>query len=1562
MENSPGSSDPSPVSELVARADSILRDHTAKSSLANLHTAIYLLAQPWINHSPQNSECLNLLATALLTRFSYTGQWKDVQIAGIIHGGIVTGLTSHILGVLTELVSDVLQMDDNPDDIVALAANILTDFHQPTNLLSLDTAICLYDEAISGQDSAGIDKYKTMRQLVNAYLIQFCTTGDPKGVQKSISLVRQLYGSQPNQVSWLCAALLSNVEFTNVMEAAGLIQQTSKVDRNGLKFADTGTEFLKVFDQAGDNLNLDMGIAALEKAAAQLTWGHDQRESVLSNLGTALFTRFEMRGSPQDLNNAIRLHHEALDLYPVPHPKRGGSLNNLAIAFYEWFQTRGDAGDLDNAIVLHREALDLHPVPHPDRGSSLNNLAIALHERFQTRGDAEDLDNAILLHREALDSCPAPNPDRGSLLNNLAIAFRERFQTRGDAGDLDNVIVLHREALDLHPVPHPDHDTSLNNLAIAFHERFQTRGDVRDLENAIVLHREALDLRPAPHPERGGSLDNLASVLHERFQTRGDVGDLENAIVLHREALDLHPAPHPDRGSSLNNLAIAFHGRFQTRGDAGDLENAIVLHREALDLRPAPHPERGSSLNNLASAFHERFQTQGVAGDLENAIMLHREALGLCPDPHPDRGSSFNNLASVLYKRFQTRGDAEDLDDAIGLHHEALNLHPAPHPKRGGSLNNLAIAFHERFQTRGDAGDLNNAIVLHREALDLHPVPHPDRGSSLNNLAIAFHERFQTRGDAEDLENAIVLHREALDLHLAPHPECGGSLNNLASVLYERFQTRGDMRDLENAIVLHRQALDLRQAPHPDRATSLNNVANVLEEWFSIRGDAGDLENAIVLHREALDLRPAPHPDHGSSLNNLASVLYKQFQTRGDVGDLDNVIRLYREALHLHPVSHSVNGSFLNNLANALHQRFLTRGDAEDLENAINLCTEAQGVLQPPHPHRGMVLRHLATQLMLKHEHSSDSTIMEDAIIAFRESSRYLPSPVSERCNAATNWARHADKNKHDSALEAYETSVELLPQQAMLGLDIQSRQKALTLESAVGLATDAAACASRLNEIGKAVELLEAGRSVFWSQALQLHTSLDELKAVHPELAERIQNISNKLEVGSHRAVASIRMLPAVHKDHMMLDKDDAHYRKLNAEWVEVIDEVRCQPRFQRFLRPKLMNELKAAAINGPIIILNVSRSSCTAFIVTLSRDVQSVNLEHLTWDRAQLLVDLLRALLSQNSVHTIQTLTKIQGREVSTGFPMAQERLKGNVETSEQHTPNNIFTWLLGELWTLIVQPVFHALALKKSDHPSRLWWCPTGPFTFLPIHAAGLYKPYETDCVSDYVLSSYTHNLTTLLNPPIQTASPFKMMAVIQPTTDNCSDLPATVDELARIKQQVPSQWLTSLGDTTPAKVDVALQHLQESSVVHFACHGTQDLQNPLETGLLLTDGRLKVSELMQGKSQKKSIKLAFLSACETVKGDDTMPDEAMHLAATLLFAGFQGVIATMWTMADPDGPKIAETFYQHLFKGCGISADPPDLTKAAECLHIAVAKLRADPNVPFNRWVPFVHYGL
>jgi CHAT domain-containing protein len=86
------------------------------------------------------------------------------------------------------------------------------------------------------------------------------------------------------------------------------------------------------------------------------------------------------------------------------------------------------------------------------------------------------------------------------------------------------------------------------------------------------------------------------------------------------------------------------------------------------------------------------------------------------------------------------------------------------------------------------------------------------------------------------------------------------------------------------------------------------------------------------------------------------------------------------------------------------------------------------------------------------------------------------------------------------------------------------------------------------------------------------------------------------------------------------------------------------------------------------------------------------------------------------------------------------------------------------------------------------------------------------------------------------------------------------------------------------------------LSEASIVHFACHGKQDESKPLNSGLKLEDGILEMSRIMKEKIQNGS--LAFLCACETAKGDEKVPDEAMSLGASLLYSGFRRVVATMW----------------------------------------------------------------
>ncbi|KAJ7249041.1 CHAT domain-containing protein [Mycena rebaudengoi] len=911
----------------------------------------------------------------------------------------------------------------------------------------------------------------------------------------------------------------------------------------------------------------------------------------------------------------------------------------------------------------------------------------------------------------------------------------------------------------------------------------------------------------------------------------------------------------------------------------------------------------------------------GDTKDIDEAIMLHREALEIHSAPHPDQGMSLNNLAAAAQTQFEQHGDPKGIDEAIMLHREALEIHAAHHPNCGMSLNNLAAA------------DIDEAIMLHTEALELRAAPHPDRRMSLNNVAAAIRTRFEQRvqtlfeqhGDPKDIDEAIMLHREALELRAAPHPNQGGSLNNLANAVQTRFEQHCDPNDIDEAIMLYREALELHAAPHPNRGGSLNNLASAVRTRFEQHGDTKDIDEAIMLHKEAVEIYAAPHPNRRGSLNNLASAVRTRFEQHGDPKDIDEAIMLHREAPEICAAPHPDRGMSLNNLVNAVQTRFEQHGDPKDIDEAIMLHREALELRAAPHPNQGSSLDNLASAVQTWFMQHSDPKDINEAMTLHRHAATYIYSSALTRFTASHKWIRNATRHSHGSSLDDYHSTISLLPQLAPFSLDLKSRQQMLAREDIVSLASTAATYyAIGLNQNKMAVELLEASRC-------------------KTELA------------GS----------------------------QLNEAWDKTVSAVRKVPGFEDFLQPKSLASLQQAAVSGPIVILLASDSACLALIVKSSEDVQHVKLPTLNLQTVQRHYADLPCALSDRTFNTVQRHyadlpCALSDRTFNVKYFLEnhgcgdalyhqsdlEARLFGAQEDRVNMSPNDIFRRVFADIWQTIVKPVFEVLKLKKSDNPSRLWWCPTGPFAFVPIHAAGIYNPEGTDCVSDYVISSNTPTLTALLDPPAHIPAFFKMTVMIEPHASKCDPLPGTALELEKIKNRVPSQWLTALESTTRNTV---MQHLHNSSVIHFACHGTQDFENPLNSGLVLSDGRLDIAQIMRipvndrTHMMKNSMKLAFLSACETAKGDEKALDEAMHLAASLLFAGFGGVIAIMCRMNDDDGPKIADTFYEYLFKDCSPdSASPrvPDLRKAAKALHLAVKALYKEPGMTFDRWIPFI----
>lgn len=109
--------------------------------------------------------------------------------------------------------------------------------------------------------------------------------------------------------------------------------------------------------------------------------------------------------------------------------------------------------------------------------------------------------------------------------------------------------------------------------------------------------------------------------------------------------------------------------------------------------------------------------------------------------------------------------------------------------------------------------------------------------------------------------------------------------------------------------------------------------------------------------------------------------------------------------------------------------------------------------------------------------------------------------------------------------------------------------------------------------------------------------------------------------------------------------------------------------------------------------------------------------------------------------------------------------------------------------------------------------------------------------------------------------------------------------------------------------------------------------------------------------------ENAELAFLSACQTAVGDKRNPEESIHLAAGMLAVGFQGVIATMWSIGDDDAPVVVEAYYKKLLELRSTPNVISGQTGAAYALHHAVQVLRervGESN--FVKWAPFVHFGV
>ncbi|GAA2391647.1 CHAT domain-containing protein [Streptomyces glaucosporus] len=1121
-------------------------------------------------------------------------------------------------------------------------------------------------------------------------------------------------------------------------------------------------------------------------------------------------------------------------------------------------------------------------------------MAAALSRLVAEVAGAEALFPAVAnLWRRVLATA-STDPVRAACLTNLAGLYLWHFHVSGRAADLDQAVGHARRAVDLCTEGTSAMAVARYQLAGALSQRARLGTHRGDVDEALAQWRLHAELLPGGHPERGRAREQVVSLLLHRYWTRPgtDPTELVNAC---RTALEEGGEPE---GILLvrSVLAAALIGRYERLGERDDLEMSISHARGVLREKGLPREWAGELNENLCLALTWRYGLTGDAGDLLAAVEAGWRAVKNMP-PRDSDGTGLSNLGEALRMRFERFRRIEDLNAAVDMHRRAVDCTDDVPSRRAAKLSNLSVALRIRWEQTGRSTDLDQAIEAAREAYATARTGDPKLPVILANLGHAYACRYRRDAMLADLDHAVDAARKAISAAGPSHPDRPGFLSNLGLHLLRRHERTKRTGDVKEALAVA-DAAAAAAAGRSKRWMYLMNLASAHLTVFDVTGERRELEAAIDRQREGVEHLPPDHPGRCGSLGNLTQMLRILHETTQEPSFLDDAVGTGRASLRA-----------------------------------------AQG------SDRSIALAALAPVWDLRFRLSGRDRDRRRALAAYAEVLGTATAGPTERVDAARLAARLTGTRAPGQAADLLETAVLLLPRMTPRQLGRDDAQHAVSRVG--GLATDAAAFAladpagTATARAMRALRLLEAGRAVLLSRALDTRSELTDLEVRHRKLADEFRAVRDLLDLDTApgQPLTASRAEGREHYDRVELAR----------RFDDVLSRIRACRHFESFALPPTAEELLAEAHHGPVVVFNVGSHRSDALLLT-ENGITSLALPGLT-----------RGAVS-GAVRAFQ-------RELARAMAPTGDRV------AAQQALHDILQWL----WTAAAKPVLDALAplltpRRKGGSPPRVWWVTGGLLGLLPLHAAGHHTgplAGRGHTVLDRVVSSYAPTVRSLRHARragtggrVNGGS----LIVAMPTTPG---LPETErlwhaqEEAAAVAAHLPDA-VTLVEPADPAARPDALPTaahvldlLPGCSIAHFACHGTTDPADPSRSGLLLHDHPERLLTVRSLTPLKLSrARLAYLSACSTAVNDRSdLIDEAIHLTGAFHLAGFPHVVGTRWAIDDALAARVAETFYAGL-RGPGNVLDPD---RAADALHGAVRDLRDRfPRTP-SLWAAHLHVG-
>ncbi|KAH8992704.1 CHAT domain-containing protein [Lactarius akahatsu] len=1069
--------------------------------------------------------------------------------------------------------------------------------------------------------------------------------------------------------------------------------------------------------------------------------------------------------------------------------------------------------------------------------------------------------------------------------------------------DFDNQMAAVQSLVSQLPRTHSDHIIGVHTLARARFGSYTLSQKKEDLDKSMLHNTELILLPPVSLDKHSINivelLLDLAFALLLRSEDSGQPEDVKYSIVYLRYLRGL-PLDSCDFSKCTVTTLLIRALRAQVYFGAGDgtqdLDEMVDLCRELLS------PNISESANFPVGAFMPLGEAVGIefsrgwsVQSLDKVVDCLRDATRLCP-PGSESHLVLLALALALWTRFVGTHSNEDYEEGTRLLERILD--PNQPGECSVSVRDRALLLTSGFaharSTIFENPEYTEVTISHfrtlldsppRTLLDSSSIDERFRRSITGILASQYSKRFRHYSLAESLEDANSYTSQPGDLSLSQSLEESGRLLIESDAVQDSVQGPYPMERMTE--IQHLEEL-LSNAPPgtPHYTGLLRELQKRYRSKFCHTNDISDIEESIKYSRLSLD---TTHSRDGRviALYSLLYILVLAFTKTSKINYLDELITVGYEVLELGGVQFA-RFRTIQTLVTSLTTRELLLGRREDQLEAIRLMSMA----------------------------------VDD---------QYAQEP--DRFQLSCEWAILARNIGHPTTLTAYKTAMSLVQKSLSFAptVSIQHTRLVAMGEDCQTMPLDYASFQIKLGCFEEAVEILEQGRALLWSEMRGLRTPMTQLIEEDPPLAKRFAEISQKLEALIISVTPSGRpeMEDGVTQGG---DGTDAFGRlvvkrqKLMEKRDALISQIRGRPGLEGFLKAPSFATLRSAASCGPVIIIN-----------------------HCEW-RSDILI------IFPNSLPcSIPTADDFYDRANELRDELVEARKHGLDSVEYQDALSSV----LKDLYELVGEPVIEKLRELEVPEQSRIWWCPTSVFCSLPLHAMGPI-PSSEPCeryFSDLYIPSYTPSLSALIDSrKASLLMPEKpsLLLVAQPE----DSLPGVKGEIKAMRSLEPRVTVADLvsGKATPSSV---VEGLRGSRFAHFACHGVLETGKPFDASFKLHGGsRLTLLDI--ARSRLPDAEFAFLSCCHAAEiTQDSVIDEALHLTAAMQYCGFRSVVGTMWEMADTDGRDLARSFYKSLFSSQETSV--PYYERSAGALRDATQKLRGKRGITLERWVNFVHYG-